>query len=119
MEKNKLFKDYEGLVATLVKIAQPGKEIPVIAHDGRSDRQHIAGFALREGYTDDQKQSIIDYAIRLEEEGDRWIAIYQAKPGTVLIDQGNKAVVHGFKPVTASEYIVVSWTEFLARLMSL
>ena len=114
-----LFKDYEGLVATLVRVTEQGKDIPVVAHDGRSDRQHIAGFALRDGYSEQDKISIKEFAEKLETEEHRWVAIYKATPGTKLINRGSKSVVHGFKPVKAADYIVVEWSEFILRLLSL
>ena len=113
--ENILFKSYEGFVATLVRVTEQGKDLPVIAHDGRSDRQHIAGFALDVDLTEEGKISLVEFMKKLESIEHRWVAIYKATPGTVRLMKGNGIVVHGFKPVKSEDYIVISYEEFLER----
>ena len=104
MEKR--FVPYSGLVATLVRETKPGQDLPVIAHDGRSDRQHMAGFAL-DNLSEATLISLIQFiGVLLLSDPNRWVAIYQATPGTVLLNQGNRLVVHGFKPVKTGNYLV-------------
>lgn len=110
---------YTGVVATLVRVSIAGNDVPVIAHDGRSDRQHCAGFALYFGMSNAQLESIIDFCINtlMKEDSNRWVAIYHATEGSVLINRGYRNVVHGFKPV--KNYTVLPVEEFLEILTTL
>ena len=116
--KEAAFMAYVGWMCTFVRITNQGDDIPVIAHDGRSDRQHIAGFRL-ENLTQQEKAGIKSYLeTLLETDPDRWVAVYRATEGTMLINRGLRVVVHGYKPVKSGDYEVMSVGEFIAAYLS-